>query len=75
MFSPAMMVAMGPVVPSGMAFTAAVPSMPIRMALGMPVLEVLVAATAVAMVAILGRVIAATRSERPPAVPDLAAAA
>jgi len=75
MFSPAMMVAMGPVVPSGMAFTAAVPSMPIRMALAMPVLEVVVAAVAVAMVAILGRVIAATRSERPPAVPDLAAAA
>ena len=75
MFSPAMMVAMGPVVPSGMAFTAAVPSMPIRMALGIPVLELAGAAVAIAMVAILGRVIAATRSERPPAVPDLAAAA
>ena len=75
MFSPAMMVAMGPVVPSGMAFTAAVPSMPIRMALGLPVVEVMVAAVAVAMVAILGRVIAATRSRQAPAVPDFAAAA
>jgi len=75
MFSPAMMVAMGPVVPSGMAFTAAVPSMPIRMALGIPVLELAGAAVAIAMVAILGRVIAATRSERAPAVRRLAAAA
>ena len=77
MISPAMMVAMGPVVPSGMAGAAAIPTVPLGAAIGGRVFELAAFAAVVGVLSIAARLVQrrpSRRAVRLPAVPVAAAA-